>query len=61
MKNPWNMTTTDRLEFYKAEIDRRTPPQSSHDKFMLDIYSKLLEAAEEQARSDNDSGEADSF
>lgn len=27
-------------------------PQSRHDEFMLDVYSKLLDAAEEQASFD---------
>ncbi len=42
-----NMTAEERILFYHGEIEKRTPPVTEHDHFMLEIYQNLLAAAEE--------------
>ncbi|MES9936377.1 MAG: hypothetical protein ABW089_02265 [Sedimenticola sp.] len=51
------MSTDDRIELYRKEIERHTPAKTQHDIFMSDVFEFLLNSALEQKRYEEDSGD----
>ena len=39
------MTAEERINLYRNEITKRTPPVDKHDSFMLKVYQTLLDSA----------------
>ncbi len=42
------MSTEERINLYRNEIQKRTPPVDKHDSFMLKVYQTLLDSALEE-------------
>ncbi|OOZ37093.1 hypothetical protein [Solemya velesiana gill symbiont] len=51
-----DLSTEDRIELYRKEIERHTPPMSHHDIFMNDVFQFLLKSALEQKAFEDGSG-----
>jgi len=43
MSIPADMTPEERLDFCLREIESRTPPRTSHDEMMREVYKQTLQ------------------
>jgi hypothetical protein len=50
-----DMSTEERINLYRNEIQKRTPPVDKHDSFMLKVYQTLLDSALEELNQINQS------